>query len=309
MLLPFWVNAQAQTEYNRKGDEAFKIKDYRTALLWYEEGVSNCDRYSIDQLTSIYMAEPAMQISMRVVMGRCFTCLNNQAMSNRDTLAIKKLIDYYSVGIGVQKNEAAANNLKEQLDQLRTPVTVVIPPPIPKDRMQFWVGYHASMIAPVGVQVGGMGKSIGWYVRFHSNLIFQDTQYNGEVIRQSGEQNVLRIRQLDAENTMYRVTGNVKESCLMGSVGIMYKALPAIHVSAGVGYWDRKYTREFIHVNDKGSDIPPSGWVKDDKSSINGITIDLDGTYIFSGKFYGTIGGSLLSFKYIYPTIGVGVIF
>jgi hypothetical protein len=252
-----------------------------------------------------------MRISLRVAMSKCFNCLNNYATTNRDTLAMKILIDYYSEGIGVQQNEAAANNYKEQLERLRNPVPVVIPPAKPKDRMKFMAGYHASLIAPVGIQVGGMGKSIGWYVRFHSNLIFQGTQYEGEVFKQPGRPDVFRIERLEEEGAMYyKATGNHKISCLMGSVGIMYQAIPNTYVSAGVGYWERKYAQEFIQVSDNGIDRPEtSGWAKVKNNSMNDITIDLDGTYVFAGKFYGTIGGSLLSFKYIYPTVGVGVIF
>lgn len=46
--------AQQQTEYNRKGDEAMRRQDYRMATMWYEEGVIQCDSYSIDQLTTIW---------------------------------------------------------------------------------------------------------------------------------------------------------------------------------------------------------------------------------------------------------------
>ena len=37
--LPWCTQAQRQTEYNRKGDEALERKDYRDAKMWFEEGV------------------------------------------------------------------------------------------------------------------------------------------------------------------------------------------------------------------------------------------------------------------------------
>lgn len=50
-VFPLGLLAQQRTEYNRKGDEAMKRLDYSDAKMWYEEGVSQCDAYSIDQLT------------------------------------------------------------------------------------------------------------------------------------------------------------------------------------------------------------------------------------------------------------------
>ena len=53
VALPMCLLAQQKTEYNRKGDEAMKRLDYSDARMWYEEGVVQCDPYSIEQLTSI----------------------------------------------------------------------------------------------------------------------------------------------------------------------------------------------------------------------------------------------------------------
>ena len=54
--LPIILLAQQKTEYNQKGDEAMKRLDYSDARMWYEEGVVQCDPYSIKQLTSIWLA-------------------------------------------------------------------------------------------------------------------------------------------------------------------------------------------------------------------------------------------------------------
>ena len=53
-VLPGYMMAQQQTDSNRKGDEAMRRQDYRLATMWYEEGVIQCDSYSIDQLTTIW---------------------------------------------------------------------------------------------------------------------------------------------------------------------------------------------------------------------------------------------------------------
>lgn len=47
IVLPEYLMAQQLTEYNRKGDEAMKRQDYSDARMWYEEGIANCDSYSI----------------------------------------------------------------------------------------------------------------------------------------------------------------------------------------------------------------------------------------------------------------------
>ena len=46
LWLPLLAWAQDKT-YNQKGDEAMQRQDYREAKMWYEEGVSQCDAYSI----------------------------------------------------------------------------------------------------------------------------------------------------------------------------------------------------------------------------------------------------------------------
>ena len=65
-VFPLGLLAQQRTEYNRKGDEAMKRLDYSDAKMWYEEGVSQCDAYSIDQLTTIWLSNERMRPSMPV---------------------------------------------------------------------------------------------------------------------------------------------------------------------------------------------------------------------------------------------------
>jgi len=306
LLLSITVQAQVQ-EYNRRGNEAMDRKDYQEAKFWYEQGVSNCDRYSINRLTDIYKLDESMRVSMRIVMGKCLACLNEQALT-KDTLVIKQLIDYYSEGIGTAKNEVSANYWQGQLEQLRDPASGIFIQRDPKDQMKFFAGYHASLLAPYGIQVGGIGKSVGWYVRLRSNFAFQTTQYDGEIVK-FRQQNQLKIQQLN-ENDFYRVTGRYKETYLMGSAGMIVKTVSHFYVSAGIGYWDRKYSREFIRVSNGGTEEPASAdWARVKNLSMNGITFDLDGTYVLSERFYVTMGASLMSFKYVYPNMGLGIFF
>ena len=114
--LSWHAQAQRQTEYNRKGDEALQRKDYRDAKMWFEEGVfAECDRYSIDRLTTIWLEDETMHVSMRTVMNKCLNCLTEWA-TERDTFAIDKLILYYSRGIGTAENPVTADYWRRQFE-------------------------------------------------------------------------------------------------------------------------------------------------------------------------------------------------
>ena len=56
--------AQQYTEYNRKGNEAMTRRDYSDARLFYSEGVTHCDLYSVYQLTQIWLSNTTMRASM-----------------------------------------------------------------------------------------------------------------------------------------------------------------------------------------------------------------------------------------------------
>ena len=115
-VFPLGLLAQQRTEYNRKGDEAMKRLDYSDAKMWYEEGVSQCDAYSIDQLTTIWLSNERMRTSMRSLMNKCLNCLTVKATED-DPDAISKLIIYYSEGIGTPKSEELATYWKEYQDE------------------------------------------------------------------------------------------------------------------------------------------------------------------------------------------------
>ena len=119
-VFPLGLLAQQRTEYNRKGDEAMKRLDYSDAKMWYEEGVSQCDAYSIDQLTTIWLSNERMRPSMRSLMNKCLNCLTVKATED-DPDAISKLIIYYSEGIGTPKSEELATYWKEYQEMLLKP--------------------------------------------------------------------------------------------------------------------------------------------------------------------------------------------
>ena len=124
-VLPGYMMAQQQTEYNRKGDEAMRRQDYRMATMWYEEGVIQCDSYSIDQLTTIWKNNKKMRSSMRSLMSRCFDCLRDKATIESDTTAISQLIHYYTEGIGTQANEERTRSWSNRLEELRRPMELI----------------------------------------------------------------------------------------------------------------------------------------------------------------------------------------
>jgi hypothetical protein len=312
ILLPFCVEAQRQTEYNRKGDEAMARKDYQDALMWYEEGVSYCDPYSINQLTAIWQMDEILHVSMEPVMNKCLNCLNSSAVS-KDSLAIKKLILFYTEGIGTSQNEVFVNYWREQLAQLRTPSYAgeLFRPKKPKEKMKFFAGYSFSPVAPYGIQVGGVG-TIGWYLRARSNLSFSFQPDAPEC--ETGTDGKGHIPSFDIDGEMYHFLPGTadlskgKESMLIGTVGMVFKVVPNVYLSAGIGYAKYDLIYEYEKINKAtGESMPDTrGWTRH-MDSYEGVAVDLDVTGVFGKRFYGTVGCSALNFKYIYPSIGVGV--
>jgi hypothetical protein len=306
LLLPLGVYAQRQTEYNRRGDDAMEKKDYRDAKMWYEEGVTYCDLYSIDQLTKIWKADETMHLSMRTAMAKCLNCLNELALE-KDTVAMNRLIVFYAEGIGTARSESSAGYWINQLEQARQSYATVMPPVrAEKEKMNFFIGYHFSPIAPFGIQTGGFNSKVGWYLRLRSDFSFQ---------KESG-----RMRRVYAENKEIPELEGVQfefaqyaeehkyNATVMGSVGMTVKTFSYVYLSVGAGYWQRDLLQKFNSLDDGGSKSSDF-WVKDMDKSKKGVLIDVDAVALAGKRFYGTAGCSVLNFRYVYPNIGVGVYF
>ncbi|MDR1407518.1 MAG: hypothetical protein LBJ23_05665 [Tannerella sp.] len=310
LLLPLGVYAQRQTEYNRRGDEAMGKKDYRDAKMWYEEGVTYCNSYSIDQLTKIWQADETMHLSMRTAMANCLNCLNEQALEH-DTAAMKKLIVFYAEGIGTARSESSAGYWKNLLEQTRQPYAAVATPyaGAPKERMHFFIGYQSAPLSFFGIQFGGFNSRLGWYLRLHSDFSFQNPA--GTVRREpDGDGMRTVLENVGDEFRFARETGRTKSNkTLTGSVGIMVKTAEDLYLSAGAGYWTRDVLRQFQAVDDDGNDLPATFMVNDPDLSRSGMKIDADAVYLFGKRFYGTVGCSVYGFKYVYPEAGIGVYF
>lgn len=306
LLITFNIAAQRQTEYNRKGDEALKNLDYSLAKMWYEDGViSNCDSYSISQLTSIWLAEESMHTSMRSVMSKCLGCLEDRATRDRDTTSMNMLIKYYEEGIGTYSDEAKVEFWKTQLDTYRNPYPVQsgqkIKPPREKVKMEFFAGYSGSYYAPFGLTVGSVGR-IGWYLRFRTNMSFQD---HTEMCDKEG--NIVGGLGDNRPNPL----NNKKNNMLIATGGLVVKAAPSFYISVGGGYCKRESLYEFEKISSVVYESKGTFWAKsNDKSvSFDGLALDLDGTFRIGKVCYGSIGCSLLNFENISANAGIGVFF
>ena len=291
-----------------KGDEAMKNLDYISAKIYYEDVVfTYCDMYAIKQLTAIWLADETIRTSMINVMKVCFNCLENNAGKLRDTTSIQMLITYYTQGIGIKKNETMAESWRQRLDDIQNPYIATngqygIRPSRKKEKTQFFAGYSASFYAPVGLTVGGIGRSVGWYLRFRSNLSFQD--YTA-VCDKAG----IILEGLD--NGFHETTKDKKANTYIGTGGIMVKAAPSFFISAGAGYCSRDVLYKFKKIGATETEAEGEFWAKcDDKTtSISGVALDLDGSFGISKKCYGSIGFSVLNFKYLSANAGIGIFF
>lgn len=295
-VIPFCVIAQQQTEYNKKGDEAMKRLDYSDARLFYGEGVPNCDMYSINQLTTIWLANEKMRTSMHNQMSRCLSCLSVKATEN-DSTAVAKLVLYYYEGIGTPKSEELATYWAERLVELRNPAPETngnygyVPPP--RTPMQFFGGYTYSIEAPVGITVGGVGQRFGWYARFRTNMSFQsfDQTFSGDK-PSSGE----IFKKLKKKTNSYAATA-----------GLLVKCTPWLYASIGGGYGKRDLLYQFANIGDDGSELETE-WYKKTDSSYNGVSLDLD-VMLRYGFLYLSLGCNTLNFEYVDLNAGIGVFF
>lgn len=305
VALPMCLLAQQKTEYNRKGDEAMKRLDYSDARMWYEEGVVQCDPYSIEQLTSIWLANQRMRPSMHSLMNKCRACLELMA-NNEDTTAISQLIIYYTEGIGTSKNETLAQSWQDRLETLRKPVEPVfypsanpIKPDTPKEPMKFFIGYAYSIEAPYGLTVGGVKSRLGWFLRFKTNLGFKE--YDGEC-RGTDE-----FVGPTPDNTFY-FTNKKKVNNYAGTAGLVVKCTSWLYTSVGLGYGSRELLCEYITIDNSDYRIEKSYWAKNLDYSYSGLAADLDVMVKF-GPVFVSAGCNTLNFKYVDLNAGVGLFF
>ena len=312
---------QWQTENNRKGDEAMKSLDYSSAKIWYEyEVVLNCNPYSINQLKKIWLADPSMHTSMRSVMNQCLECLEKSATQDKDTTSISNLIVYYSEGIGTNKDEAKAEMWAAKLDEIigQTQTTYVqreVKPQREKVKMEFFAGFAATYEAPFGVTVGGVGRVVGWYLRFRTNMSFQNYDNPTFNLDDSGEPSIIGEHNGSLpDGSLPHFTGKKKYNTYTGTGGLVFKITPSFYLSVGGGIGKKEFLTEYHKIDNVVIDNSPSGsfWAKsgyDDKTSFDGPVVELDGTFKIGKSFYGSLGCTMFDFKYISANAGLGVFF
>jgi len=310
MFVTSIVTAQRQTEnyeYNRNGDEAMANLDFSLAQAFYQTGVSSiCDLYSIEKLTTIWQIDSTMRAIMVPVMERCLSCLEDHAEKLRDTSSMNLLIKYYTYGIGTDPNQSKVDYWVQRLEEIRNPYLINTGqdrtlPPREKVKMQFFAGYSATFEAPFGLTVGGVGRTVGWYLRFRSNLSFQDyTEVCDEAGNIVGGLNNALPNPLNIKNS----------STLIGTGGLVIKAHPSFFISAGIGYCSREVVYKFEKIGIVEANPEGVFWAKyNGKTSFEGVALDLDGTFKIGKKFYGSLGCSLLNFNYLSANAGIGVFF
>lgn len=306
VLLPIWVHAQQQAEYNQKGDEAMARQDFQDAKIWYEEGVSYCDAYSVNQLTKIWLENARMRSSMRSLMNKCLNCLNVRG-TEQDTTAMHQLIVYYTKGIGTPVNEDLAYYWSEKLERARRfvdhdlneqPENTEI---ISRERMRFFVGYQYSIEAPFGVTFGGVKRGLGWYVRFNTNMAFDN--HVAECNSQNGGQLIDK-----GKDDVYYFTNRKKKNCYSLTGGIVVECTDWLYVSTGLGYGNRKVLYEYIMVNSQTAADENAAWAKHMDASNNGVAADL-GFMVKFGPVYVNAGCNTINFKYVDLSAGFGMFF
>ena len=293
----------AQEEnYNKKGDEAFNRKDYREAKMWYEEGVSNCDDYSISKLTNIWVKSKSMRPSMRSLMSKCLTCLNLRAIE-RDTVAMKQLMLYYSKGIGADSSNEMVVYWREKVENERK--RALLPPLVASSeklkeerKWKYLIGYHYSSLMPYGLTLGMMRKSIGFYARFQTNLNFQET--TTEVTNEG------KIKDIK-DYTYYRFDQE-KKSNYAATVGVIKQLKPWLYASIGVGYgvhqlaWHHKNYAYETHKN------VGEAWSYNTDASFKGVAGNVDVMLKYK-VFFISVGANTVNFKYVDLNAGAGFIF
>lgn len=305
LVLPICIMAQQKTEYNKKGDEAMKRLDYSDARMWYEEGVAQCDLYSITQLTKIWEKNEKMRVSMRSLMNKCQNCLNVKA-NEGDTVSISHLIIYYLEGIGTPKSEELASFWKDRLDVLRKPEKpvreVAVIPEVPvklRVPMKFYIGYSYSIEAPYGITLGGVGYRIGWYARFKTNMSFnnyeEECKGRGELVS-------------PPSNAAFNFTNAKKVNCYAVTAGVTIKCMPWLYTSIGLGYGKRDLLCEYVTTDLTDANIHKSFWCKNIDYSYTGLAADVD-LMVKMGPVFLSAGCNTLNFKYIDLNAGLGVFF
>lgn len=296
---PLWAQ---EKNYNKKGDEAFNRKDYREAKMWYEEGVSNCDAYSITKLTDIWVEDKSIRPSMRSLMSKCLTCLNVRAIE-KDSLAMKQLLLYYTKGIGISANEEMVTYWKGKINEekkkiLPPPTRPITTKPKVERKWSYLIGYSYSPLMPYGLTLGMMHKSIGFYARVQTNMSFQTTTVN---VTNDGVISDFK------DNAYYRFDKEDKSN-YAATLGVIKQLNPWLYASVGAGYGSHQlawHYESFSYETEKKVD---DAWGYNKDASYKGVACNADVMFKFK-TFFVSIGANTVNFRHVDLNAGAGIIF
>lgn len=300
---PLSLMAQRLSEYNKKGDEALLRHDVADAKMWFEEGVSYCDNYSIEKLTAIWIENESVRSSMRSLMTKCLNCLNILATEN-DTTSMARLIIYYDRGIGTPQSPELSSYWKERLASITQEdhITKVLENNLTdvkekSSSVKLMVGYNYSPSAPYGMTFGLIGKRWGGYIRLKSNMIFGKTTAtcnNSEIINYVNDS----YYQFDKDRvSRFGITG-----------GLMLQFLPWLYSTLGVGYGERELQWHATVYSYTGNDKTEL-WCENTSSSYKGIETEADMIVKMGKRFYFSVGCNSINLKFADLNTGLGLIF
>lgn len=313
LLFPVCLKAQQYAEYNRKGDEAMNKKDYYDARFWYGEGIEYCDMYSIRQLTTIWQESESIRSSMRNIMGRCLTCLQEKAAED-DLTAISLLIFFYKEGIGTQKSEEMATQWESRKHTLETPrIDPGYRPDnsqrISREPMTFFAGYAFSTEMPFGLTIGGIQNKMGWYARVKTNFSFMNSDKECELIKNAdGTESSNVIDREQGKTYQVNRSENNKKNSIAGTAGFIFKANSWLNLSIGAGYGERALFTPFSVVDNNTMVEEEQIWCKNRNYSYKGVMVEADAMIRYKNLFF-SAGCHTMNFDYIDMNAGVGVFF
>lgn len=205
---------------------------------------------------------------------------------------------WYEEGIGTPVSEELAG-----LESFRKPdvSTTYIPKTEKKagEPMIFFVGYTFSIEAPYGLTIGGVGKRMGWYARFKTNMAFDN--YTNEC---KGKDELIHV----PDNESFQFTNHKKKTSLAASAGLVVKCTSRLYASVGLGYGKRELLCEYTTTDKNNSALHNSYWAKNLDHSYDGVTAEVD-LMVKLGPVYVSVGCNTLNFKYADLNAGFGLFF
>ena len=309
--------SQSHMEYNVRGDQALQKKDYNGARTWYSAGLQNCDIYSIEKLSNIWVQQESLRRSLNRTMRLCFDCLKSNA-EEEDPKAMHMLSDYYKMGIGTEINTEQSDFwLNEYVATLgiistegvdttlhtKTEPIVDYPQKSKKsflsNRFYAFTAYTYSPTMPYGVTVGGF-SNYGFYLSYKTN---GSANYDFEC----NNKEVINTNLITEITPLYRFEEE-KWQGKMITGGLLFPLIrEKLLLSIGSGYAERDYFRRIVSdqtiINDR-----KSAWCLNTEASYQSVVFEVGGLYkwkrlILSGGINST------GFKDLDAFVGLGVCF